>query len=168
MTWWICANFPLCRSVYIGFPLVIALPCPVFVMFGGIDIPLPIHRRFMSALKAQGISRDDLPYKAPFQPYGNYFALISTGIIAFFKGFDTFMPWNKSELSSPAPIFRTFGWLMYFRIDIANFVTYETWHLFLIGELLTLCRTCHFRSYIGFPVFFVLWLVRYYYYYFSS
>ncbi|KAF9521130.1 hypothetical protein BS47DRAFT_1286143, partial [Hydnum rufescens UP504] len=71
------------------------------------------HLRFMQALKAQGISRDDLPYKAPFQPYGNYFALISTGIIAFFKGFDTFMPWNKT-----------------------NFVT----------------------SYIGFPVFFVLWI----------
>jgi len=71
------------------------------------------HLRFMSALKAQGISRDDLPYKAPFQPYGNYFALISTAIIAFFKGFDTFIPWNKT-----------------------NFVT----------------------SYIGFPVFFVLWL----------
>lgn len=27
------------------------------------------HIRFMQALKAQGISRNDLPYKAPFQPY---------------------------------------------------------------------------------------------------
>ena len=40
----------------------------------------------MSALKRQGFSRDDLPYKAPFQPWGNYFALVSTAIITFFKG----------------------------------------------------------------------------------
>ncbi|PVG02275.1 putative DIP5-glutamate and aspartate permease [Serendipita vermifera] len=50
------------------------------------------HIRFMKALKVQGISRDTLPYKAPFQPYGAWFALIATGIITFFKGFDTFIP----------------------------------------------------------------------------
>ncbi|KII88578.1 hypothetical protein PLICRDRAFT_41765 [Plicaturopsis crispa FD-325 SS-3] len=71
------------------------------------------HIAFMRALKAQGRSRDDLPYKAPFQPYGSWFALIATGIITLFKGFDTFMP---------------------FATD--TFVT----------------------SYIGIPVFFVLWL----------
>jgi yeast amino acid transporter len=76
-------------------------------VFGSAEFTLFIYRRFMQALKAQGISRDELPYKAPYQPYGNYFALISTGIIAFFKGFDTFIPWNKSQftrllsLSSP-------------------------------------------------------------------
>ena len=48
----------------------------------------------MKALKAQGMSRDDLPYKAPFQPWGSYFALIATAIITFFKGFDTFLPWK--------------------------------------------------------------------------
>ena len=48
----------------------------------------------MKALKVQGISRDSLPYKAPFQPYGSYFALIVTGVITFFKGFDTFMPFT--------------------------------------------------------------------------
>lgn len=42
--------------------------------------------RFMNALKVQGISRDTLPYKAPLQPYGSWFALISTGIITLFKG----------------------------------------------------------------------------------
>lgn len=42
--------------------------------------------RFMKALKAQGMSRDDLPYKAPFQPWGSWFALISTAIITLFKG----------------------------------------------------------------------------------
>ncbi|THG95064.1 hypothetical protein EW026_g6520 [Hermanssonia centrifuga] len=52
------------------------------------------HIRFMKALKAQGFSRDNLPYKAPFQPFGSWFALISTGIIMIFKGFDTFIPFT--------------------------------------------------------------------------
>ncbi len=52
----------------------------------------------MKALKARGMSRDDLPYKAPFQPWGSWFALISTGIITFFKGFDTFLAFQYREL----------------------------------------------------------------------
>ncbi|KAJ8700204.1 amino acid transporter [Pleurotus ostreatus] len=52
------------------------------------------HIRFMQALKAQGISRDTLPYKAPFQPWGSWFALVVTGIITLFKGFDTFLPFT--------------------------------------------------------------------------
>ncbi|KAF9264725.1 dicarbixylic amino acid permease [Marasmius fiardii PR-910] len=53
------------------------------------------HIRFMKALKAHGRSRDDLPYKAPFQPWGSWFALIATGIVTFFKGFDTFLPFKS-------------------------------------------------------------------------
>jgi amino acid transporter len=49
----------------------------------------------MKALELAGISRDTLPYKAPFQPYGAWFALINTGIITLFKGFDTFLPYVK-------------------------------------------------------------------------
>jgi amino acid permease len=41
---------------------------------------------FMRALKAQGIDRNTLPYKAPFQPYASWFALIFTGIVLFFNG----------------------------------------------------------------------------------
>jgi yeast amino acid transporter len=51
----------------------------------------------MKALKVHGMSRDDLPYKAPFQPFGSWFALISTGIITLFKGFDTFIPFTKDK-----------------------------------------------------------------------
>ncbi|KAF5381028.1 hypothetical protein D9615_003914 [Tricholomella constricta] len=71
------------------------------------------HIRFMKALEAQGMSRNDLPYKAPFQPWGSWFALVATTIITLFKGFDTFIP---------------------FKVD--TFIT----------------------SYIGIPVFFVLWM----------
>ena len=52
------------------------------------------NSRFMEALRVQGYTRDDLPYKAPFQPWGSYFALIATGIITFFKGYDTFIPFK--------------------------------------------------------------------------
>lgn len=48
----------------------------------------------MKALEAHGISRDSLPYKAPFQPYGSYFAFVATAIITFFKGFDAFIPFT--------------------------------------------------------------------------
>jgi len=71
------------------------------------------HIRFMKALKAHGMTREDLPYRAPFQPWGSWFALIATAIITLFKGFDTFIPF-KSD----------------------TFVT----------------------SYIGIPIFLVLWL----------
>jgi amino acid transporter len=51
----------------------------------------------MKALKVQGYSRDDLPYKAPFQPWGAYFALTTTAIITFFKGYDTFIPFKTDS-----------------------------------------------------------------------
>jgi yeast amino acid transporter len=53
-----------------------------------------VYSRFMKALAEKGMSRDHLPYKAPFQPWGSWFALIATGIITFFKGFDTFLPFT--------------------------------------------------------------------------
>lgn len=40
----------------------------------------------MKALKAQGISRDTLPYKAPFQPYVSYISFWITAVVTFFKG----------------------------------------------------------------------------------
>ncbi|KAL7408848.1 amino acid permease/ SLC12A domain-containing protein [Mrakia frigida] len=63
----------------------------VISMLGAITwmVILYSHMAFMNALKAQGISRDSLPYKAPFQPYGNWFAFGFTGIVAFFKGYDS-------------------------------------------------------------------------------
>lgn len=88
----------------------------------------------MKALEAQGRSREDLPYKAPFQPYGSWFALFATGFITFFKGFDTFIPFKPD-----------------------TFVT----SVFLGGASaisLTEQNTTH-RSYVGIPIFLVLWIV---------
>ncbi|GAA5906463.1 hypothetical protein JCM8208_004668 [Rhodotorula glutinis] len=50
------------------------------------------HISFMKALKAQGISRDTLPWKAPCQPYAAYIAFVITAIVTIFKGFDSFTP----------------------------------------------------------------------------
>jgi amino acid transporter len=55
------------------------------------------HIAFMKALKAHGMSRDDLPYKAPFQPWGSWFAFGSALLITIFKGFDTFLPFNTAN-----------------------------------------------------------------------
>ncbi|KAF8959041.1 amino acid permease/ SLC12A domain-containing protein [Flammula alnicola] len=73
------------------------------------------HIRFMKALKAHGMSRDDLPYKAPFQPWGSWLALISSIIITIFKGFDSFIPFSTANFVTnyiALPIF-FFLWLGY-------------------------------------------------------
>ncbi|TFK88698.1 dicarbixylic amino acid permease [Polyporus arcularius HHB13444] len=81
------------------------------------------HIRFMKALKAQGMSRDDLPYKAPFQPYGSWFALGATAIITLFKGFDTFMPFKvdtfiTAYIAVPAFVLFYFGYKVYYRTSL--------------------------------------------------
>ncbi|EIM89892.1 dicarbixylic amino acid permease [Stereum hirsutum FP-91666 SS1] len=81
------------------------------------------HIRFMKALKAQGISRDSLPYKAPFQPYGSWFALIATAIITLFKGFDTFLPFTKdtfvtSYIGIPVFILLWAGYKVWYKTDL--------------------------------------------------
>ncbi|KAF7553813.1 hypothetical protein G7046_g6992 [Stylonectria norvegica] len=53
---------------------------------------------FYRALKAQGISRDTLPYKAWFQPYAAWYGLVGTFIMTFVGGYTVFLPldgyWN--------------------------------------------------------------------------
>ena len=77
----------------------------------------------MQALKAQGRSRDDLPYKAPFQPWGSYFALVTTGIITFFKGYDTFIPFKADTFVTAYIAIPTFfalwaGYKFYYKTRI--------------------------------------------------
>jgi len=85
------------------------------------------HIRFMKALKVNGMQRENLPYKAPFQPWGAWFALISTGIITFFKGFDTFIPWNAANFVTNyigIPIFFTL-WLTYKLVFKTKLIRYD-------------------------------------------
>lgn len=51
---------------------------------------------FHRALKAQGISRDALPYKGLLQPYAAYYGLFATFVMTFVGGYTVFLPgkWN--------------------------------------------------------------------------
>ncbi|MCJ1289536.1 hypothetical protein MMC34_001069 [Xylographa carneopallida] len=50
--------------------------------------------RFHAALKAQGIDRNTLIFKSPFQPYTAWAAFAFFAIIILFNGFYVFGPWN--------------------------------------------------------------------------
>ncbi|KAI5919066.1 amino acid transporter [Camillea tinctor] len=49
---------------------------------------------FHRALRAQGISRDSLPYKGFLQPYTAYYSLTATFIMTFIGGYTVFLPGN--------------------------------------------------------------------------
>lgn len=55
------------------------------------------HIRFMRVLASHNISRDTLPYKAPFQPYLSWYGLFFNVLIIFTQGFTAFIPWSTSN-----------------------------------------------------------------------
>ncbi|KAH7374125.1 amino acid permease [Cadophora sp. MPI-SDFR-AT-0126] len=57
------------------------------------------YLKFFYALKKQGISRDELPYKSPFQPYTAWITLLMVFLVVIFSGFDVFFPGNFSASS---------------------------------------------------------------------
>jgi len=63
-----------------------------FIVWGTIEF---VHIRFRNALKVQGQSVDDLPFKAKFYPYGTYGALAANVFLVFFQGEKTsILPFN--------------------------------------------------------------------------
>jgi len=78
--------------------------------------------RFYRGLKHNGISRDTLPFKSPFQPYMAYFALIFSSTVALFNGFDAFFPGHFSAKSFVPPY-----------IDIPIFATLFLGYKFIKG-----------------------------------
>ncbi|KAI1383560.1 amino acid permease/ SLC12A domain-containing protein [Hypoxylon trugodes] len=55
------------------------------------------HLRFMKALEARGISRKELPYAAPLQPYLTWFGLFFCVLILLTNGFTVFIEWKTSD-----------------------------------------------------------------------
>lgn len=55
------------------------------------------HLRFMKTLAAKGISRNELPYRAPMQPFLSWFGLFFNVLILLTSGFTVFMRWSVSE-----------------------------------------------------------------------
>ncbi|OQV05765.1 hypothetical protein CLAIMM_10439 [Cladophialophora immunda] len=58
--------------------------------------------RFYAAMKAQGVSRDSLPWKSPFQPYAAWIGFIGSTVIVLIAGFPVFLKgnWNTSNFFS--------------------------------------------------------------------
>ena len=57
-----------------------------------------VHIRFRNALRAQGQSVDDLPFKAMWYPYGTYAALAANIFLIFFQGYTAFLnPFSASS-----------------------------------------------------------------------
>lgn len=50
--------------------------------------------RAYAAFKAQGISRDTIPWKSPLQPYAAWFGMIVSFVIVLFSGFSVFIRGN--------------------------------------------------------------------------
>ncbi|KAG5997785.1 hypothetical protein E4U43_002570 [Claviceps pusilla] len=59
-----------------------------FVHWINIEI---VYLRFYYGCRKQGISRDELPWKSPFQPYGAWLALVSFSVLLITGGFYVFI-----------------------------------------------------------------------------
>ncbi|KAM7189917.1 putative proline-specific permease put4 [Naviculisporaceae sp. PSN 640] len=78
---------------------------------------LVAYLRFYKALEAQGINRDTLIFKSPFQPYTAWASLIYFSIIILFNGFAVFIDgnWNATDfvisyIGIPVFFGLFFGW----------------------------------------------------------
>lgn len=56
--------------------------------------------QFNKALKAQGVDRNTLVFKSPFQPYTAHFALYFFAIITLFNGFYVFKPFSIDDFAT--------------------------------------------------------------------
>ena len=74
------------RKVFVYFYNLVT----IFGLLTWISI-LVTHIYFVRARRAQGISRSQMAYTAPFGLYGTYFALVFCILIAVFKNFDVFV-----------------------------------------------------------------------------
>lgn len=68
------------------------------LLVGWISISIN-HISLNRALKAQGYSRDDLPYKMPYAQYGSYISLFGLGLLLLTGGFTNFLN-NNFDISS--------------------------------------------------------------------
>ncbi|KAG8737212.1 hypothetical protein FRC10_008458 [Ceratobasidium sp. 414] len=93
------------------------------------------YLRMYYALKKQGLSRDNFPYVAPFQPYASWFGAIFVSLVLFFNGFRIFLVGNWDTSSFVAayiclPIFFVLylGWKLihgteWISLEDVDFVT---------------------------------------------
>ncbi|CAE6462165.1 unnamed protein product [Rhizoctonia solani] len=96
---------------------------------------LVAYLRMYYGLKRQGLSRDEFPYIAPFQPYASWFGAIFVSLVILFNGFTIFLAgnWDVSSFVTAyicLPVFGLLwaGWKFFkgsrwVRLDEMDFVT---------------------------------------------
>ncbi|KAJ5223473.1 hypothetical protein N7468_008015 [Penicillium chermesinum] len=90
--------------------------------------------RFYAAMKAQRVSRDTLPWKAPLQPYAAWFGFIGSIIITLVAGFEVFLKghWNTSDFVAsyvgiPIFIVPIVIWKLWHKTKIQRAATIDLW-----------------------------------------
>ncbi|KAJ5664993.1 uncharacterized protein N7477_007441 [Penicillium maclennaniae] len=90
--------------------------------------------RFHAAMKAQGVSRDTLPWKAPLQPYAAWFGFIGSTIITLVAGFPVFLKgnWNTSNfvasyIGIPIFIVPILVWKLWHKTKFQRAATIDLW-----------------------------------------
>lgn len=90
--------------------------------------------RFHRALKVQGISRDTLPWKAPWQPYTAWFGGIGSVIITLVCGFPVFLKGNwstadfiASYIGIPIFIIPIIGWKIAYGTKLHRAKDIDVW-----------------------------------------
>ncbi|KAJ5381803.1 Proline-specific permease [Penicillium cataractarum] len=90
--------------------------------------------RFHAAMKAQGLSRDSLPWKGPLQPYAAWVGFIGSTIITLVAGFPVFLKgnWNTSNfvasyIGIPIFIVPIIGWKLWHRTKYQRAATIDLW-----------------------------------------
>ncbi|CAI6332732.1 unnamed protein product [Periconia digitata] len=90
--------------------------------------------RFRSAMKAQGISTDTIPWTAPFQPYTAWVGFIGSVIITLVQGFPVFLKgsWSTpdfiaSYIGIPLFILPIVGWKVWYKSPWSRSDTVDLW-----------------------------------------
>lgn len=118
-------------------------------------IILMTYLRFYYGMRHQGLSRDELPYKAPFQPYASWIALVFISLVALFNGFHVFVGDNFTASDFIAAYIGLIGVFIFWagwkcfggkrtrRGQIFAFTKYARFHsaLACLELLLTTCST---------------------------
>ncbi|EXJ77827.1 AAT family amino acid transporter [Capronia epimyces CBS 606.96] len=101
-------------------------PVKVFIWLGNISALVSMfswlticitYVRFYAALKKQGVNRDDLPFKSPFQPYLAWATMVFLAVLMLFNGFYAFTPWDTDTFISTyitVPVF--FGLFIFWKV----------------------------------------------------
>ncbi|KAI1630166.1 putative amino acid permease [Exophiala viscosa] len=90
--------------------------------------------RFHAALKAQGVSRETLPWKSALQPYTAWYGFVGAGVLALVTGFPVFLKGNWSAktfvanyISIPIFIIPIIVWKVIHRTEFARASTIDLW-----------------------------------------